>query len=141
MARRTTHAAVVEVLGNDYSADQGRSTVPFIDTVTGLVTRVAALAAQRGFTYTSAELERMECWLAAWAYALSDKPLTQESKGRASGSYAGETGKRLEANLYGQQALTMDFSGALQALTAGKVVGGVWLGRRPSEQTDYDNRD
>jgi hypothetical protein len=49
----------------------------------------------------------------------------------------------LEATLYGQTATRLDKSGCLAALATGerKVAGGVWLGRRPSEQTDYVDRD
>ena len=136
---RTTHAAVIEILGDDWNGS--RSTTPYIQSVTGLVTRVATESAARGFTFATAALEVLERWLSAWAYALSDKPLTQKGSGRASGSFAGTTEKGLDANLYGQFAKTLDPSGALVALTSGRVAGIQWLGRPPSEQTDYDDRD
>lgn len=139
MALRTTHQEVVEVLGDDWNGT--RNTVPFIRGVNGLVTRVGTEAAALGFTLGTTELRVLETWLAAWAYCLSDKPLTQKSTGRASGSYAGQTAMGLDANLYGQFARSIDPSGALVALTSGKTCSMTWLGLAPSEQTDYDDRD
>jgi hypothetical protein len=50
----------------------------------------------------------------------------------------------LESTLYGQTALVIDHSGCLATITAGagpKTASAEWLGKPPSDQTDYEARD
>ena len=57
------------------------------------------------------------------------------------------TGKSLDSTHYGQTAKLLDTSGCLaeiskEAETGGKTTVGIdWLGKPPSEQTDYVDRD
>lgn len=140
MARRTTADKVAAILGGDW--DGNRPLVPFIDSVNGLVSKAVTLSATQPFGPIGTETaEILERWLAAWAYAMSDRPLDQKSTGRASGSFSGKTAMHLDANTYGQTAMVLDVTGTLRALNEGRVASVAWLGKPPSEQTDYEDRD
>lgn len=136
---RTTSAAVQGVLGDDY--DGSTSLTPFIDTATAMVDRVATCATSRDRTLTSAELELIERWLAGHLYAMSDQPYQSKTTGRASATFQGRTGMYLEATKYGQTAVNVDYSGCLASISKRRVARGVWLGKAPSEQSDYIDRD
>lgn len=138
MARRTTADKVAAVLGADW--DGTRPLVPFIDAVTGLVDEVVRLAAGRSRRLTTAQAMVVESWLAAWAYAMADRPLDSKNTSRAGGTFSGKTAMNLDANLYGQTAKTLDTSGVLTAMDKGLVASSAWLGKRLSEQTDYADR-
>ena len=133
--------------GGDYDANpevgSAPSLTPFIDTANVVVTRVAACALRKGITLSAAELELIERWLAALYYCQSDKPYASRSTAGASGSFHGQTGMYLTSTLYGQTALNIDSSGCLDAIANGprKTATASWLGKAPSEQTDYMDRD
>lgn len=138
---RTGVLAVRQILGEDY--DGRRNLLPFIETASVLVTRIAACAEARDEALSAAELELIERWLACHFYGQSDKPLGSKSTKGASGSYHGQTAMYLESTLYGQTAVSLDASGCLADLAEGRAAsaGGFWLGKPPSEQTDYRDRD
>ena len=140
---RTTVGKVQNILaaGEDYNGET--SLQPYVDAATLLVTRVAACAVERGRDLTSDELEMIERWLAAHCYVQSDQTYASKSTSKASASFHGQTGLRLDNSKYGQMALALDTSGCLQALTAvqRQVASAFWLGKVPSEQTDYVDRD
>jgi hypothetical protein len=140
---RTTAVNVKELLLQDYDAAGAPSLKPFIDTANVIVNRVATCAADKSLSLTAAELELVERWLAAHFYAVSDKPYASKSTAGASASFHGQTKMYLEATLYGQTASRIDRSGCLAALAAEKraVAGGFWLGKEPSAQTAYWDRD
>lgn len=143
---RTTATAVKDVLrlgteGGDYDDVNNPSLTPYIDSVSLFVTRVAACATAKGKTLNAAELEMIERWLAAHAYALSDQTYASSSAGGASASFHGQTGKGLESTRYGQHAMDIDYSGCVRAVSMKKTAGGFWLGKPPSDQIDYDQRD
>lgn len=125
---------------DDYGSS--RSLTPFIDTATVIVDRVKTAAAAKGIALLATELELIERWLAAHFYAQSDKPYAEKETGNAKAKFVGRTGMYLESTLYGQTAARVDPSGVLAALaTSARAVGrGHWLGRRPSEQTNYNDR-
>lgn len=133
--------AVRGILGGDY--DGTRNLIPFIETANILTTRIAACAEEKEQPLTTAELEMIERWLACHFYGQSDKPLGSKSTGGASGSYHGQTGMHLESTMYGQTAVVLDPSGCLADISQGQAASaqGFWLGKRPSEQTDYRDRD
>lgn len=136
---RTTSAAVIELLGDDYN---GTTVLTgFISTANVLVTRVAACAAAKGITLTAEELELMERWLSAHFYQQSDKGYSQRATLGASGTFGGKTDMGLNSTMYGQSAMTMDPSGCLAAITMRKTAGLLWLGKPPSDQIPYQNRD
>lgn len=131
MAVRTNSGAVQGVLaaGGDYNGLTPLT--PYIETATVVIDRLAAYAAEIETTVTDAELELLERWLAAWAYCMSDKPYSSRSTLGASGSFHGQTGKGLEANLYGQTAKRLDPTGYLiiwDTESRGARAGGFWLG-------------
>lgn len=134
-----TAANVIAVLEGDYNGTSnldGR-----IATATRIVARVVSCASDKGITLTTEEQEDLITYIAAWLYALTDKPYSSSSTLGASGSYHGQTGMGFEANLYGQTALRLDPSGCLSALDKQKMAGGFWNGKRTQEQQDYDVRN
>lgn len=138
---RTTSSAVQGVLLRDYDTANSPSLTPFIDSASTIVDRVAACAAVKGKTLSTTELELIERWLAAHSYAMSDQTLSSKVTVDAEAIFHGRTGMYLEATKYGQMALSLDYSGCLNAIGQRKTAGGFWLGRPPSAQTDYDQRD
>ena len=143
---RTTETAVKDVLLSDYgpkSDGTDPSLVPFIQSASVMVDRAAAAAAAKGETLTSTELELIERWLSAHFYVMSDQTYANKQTGGAGGTFHGRTGMRLEASKYGQNAMLLDYSGTLESLsTQGrKKVQMIWLGKAPSAQTEYRDRD
>ena len=141
---RTTSALVQGVLrsasvGGDY--DGSTSLTPYIDAANLVVTRVDTCATASGYTLTSDELEKIETWLAAHMYAMADQPYSSRTTSRASGAFYGQTGMHLDATKYGQTAKMLDPSGCLAALGKGTKGRMKWLGKAPSGQTEYVDRD
>lgn len=138
---RTTPGQVQALLIDNYDVDNLPSLVPFIETATVRVDRVATMATSRGCTLTAAELELIERWLAAHFYACADRTYSSNSTLDSSASYDGQTGKALESTMYGQTALGLDPSGALAALNSRNTAGGFWMGKPKSDRIDYVDRN
>ncbi len=139
---RTTAPDVTAALGGNY--DGTTTLTGFITRASLLVDRVAACATAKGEAMTAAELTEMETLLAAHYYQAADEGYTSRSTADASGSFKGQFGKGLEATRYGQDALSLDFAGCLRAIAGPdgrKSAGGFWLGKPPSEQTPYTQRN
>jgi hypothetical protein len=140
---RTTTAAVEGILQKDYAP--GADLTQFMFTACVMVTQCNAIAARKGLSIDSDTQERMEAWLAAHFYAQSDKPYQNKSMssggGSASGTYQGQTSQGLTSTLYGQTALRLDFTGSLEVLDKRKVARMSWLGKPPSSQIPYYQRD
>lgn len=136
---RTTDSSVEGVLGNDY--DGTTDLAQFIETATVIVDRVSACAIKKGKALSSTELELIERWLSAHYYACSDQPFTSKSTGGASASFQGQTAMSLEGTKYGQVSLNLDYSGCLTSIAKRQVASGVWLGKTPSEQLPFYQRD
>lgn len=144
MAIRTNAAAVIGVLQDDYGpAEDGSlpSLTPYMASASVIVDRVVTCAANKGITLDANEQEIIERWLSAWAYGESDKPYTQRTTEGASGSFAGQTGEGFCSNLYGQTACRLDWSGCLFNLDKQQRAGAAWLGKPPSQQIPYCERD
>jgi hypothetical protein len=144
MAIRTSKSKVQGVLLSDYGPDeQGRepSLEPFIKSANVIVNRVATCATARSLTLTSDELELIETWLAAHLYVMADQNFSSKSTSGASASFQGQTGMYLEASKYGQMAMTIDYSGCLRAISAGKRASAAWIGKTKTQQLDYDERN
>lgn len=140
MAIRTTPLKVQSILVGHY--DGTSSLVPFIETASLMVNKIVTCMAGKSLTaHDSDTLEMIERYLAAHFYTHSDKVTQSESKGKASGSYQGQTGKGLESSDYGQTALILDDSGCLKSIAMGARVGLIWLGKPRSEQIDHADRD
>lgn len=149
---RTNAAAVSAILLRDYDVATAPSLVPFIETASLIVDRVADCAIDKEKTLTTAELERIEAWLAAHYYSQSDRNYISRSTEGASGAFAGQTGMHLQSTLYGQTAVNLDYSGCLADLQAASTLtptpvnvvqatSFAWLGKPRSSQIDYDQRD
>ena len=155
MAQRTTLQKVKIVLTRDFTAGDEQTLKAFIAQAVGLTDRAVACAIAKGQSLTTTiTLEDgstttlaalIEAQLAAHFYKYArDRQLSQKSTAGASGSYSGQTAMYLEGTTYGQSALSLDISGCLQAIAMGqqnKKARGSWLGKRPSEQTAYADRD
>ena len=141
---RTTSDLVKGILLDDYGArpdGSQPSLTPFIDSANLIINRVATCSVSRGRTLSTDELEMIERWLAAHLYKQSDQATTSRSNLGASASFQGQTGMYLEGTKYGQHALILDYSGCLKAITSRQNVDFFWIGKPPSEQIDYRNRD
>lgn len=148
MAFRTSAAAVEGVLsaGEDYDTVLRPSLVPYIETANVLVDEVIDHAAAKGEALTAKRAELLERWLAAHFYCSSDQPYKQRSTLRAQGTFQGQTGMYLEATKYGQAALLLDTTGSLSTITGTssvikRTVGLDWLGKSPTDQIPYRDRD
>lgn len=137
----TTDEEVQAVLLDDYAT--GASLTQFIKEASVVMGRLLTCASAKGYTLTAEEKEVIEANLAAHFYCCSDRPYASRSTEGASGSFVGQTGMYFEATQYGQKAMKLDPSGCLEAIGKGarNVVRGVWLGRPPSEQRPYVERD
>ena len=138
---RTVANAVENILGDHYNSDGNPSLGPFIEAATDVVTRVSTCATTRGVTLSSTTLELVERWLAAHFYLLSDPVAQEKVTGDAEVVFQGETGKGLEATHYGKNAMVIDHSGCLASMSQGRVASVMWLGKAPSDQIDYVDRD
>lgn len=141
MTIRTTEAAVKGILLRDYDKRKAPSLIPFIESASSLVGRVSVCASARGEPLTAEQLELVERWLSAHLYQVSDQGYSSKSTDSASGSFQGQTGMYLESTKYGQTALMMDTSGCLASFAKRAAASCDWLGKAPSVQTDYLDRD
>ena len=132
---RTTPSAVQDVLGGDYD---GTTTVtPFIDAANAVVSRVYTCAANKGITLSTVELELIERWLAAHFYTTSDPVYQSKNTSKAGASFV----RPKELEPYLDRAVLLDYSGCLKNILMRQTASLTWLGRPPSEQTDYIQRD
>lgn len=139
---RTTSDAVKAILLSNYDSATNPSLTAFIDTATAMVDEVVTEATERSLTISSTLLERIEAYLSAHFYGLSDQFYTSRSTAGASGSFQGQTGMGLDATLYGQTAKRLDPTGILAGMDESVGYATMtWLGKAPSNQTDYVDRD
>lgn len=136
----TTAAAVKNTLGLDYDCISNPSLQTYIDTAAAIMSRMIDCATRKGITFTVAEKELIQRWLAAHFYVMSDQNYKARSTLRASGQFQGETKMYLEASKYGQTAVLIDPSGCLNAIGTRARATIFWGGKRPSEQIDIDDR-
>lgn len=138
---RTTTAAVKDLLLQDYDSVNEPSLAGFIETASSFIDDVVECATRKGLTLDTTKRELLERWVAAHLYGMSDQPYKGRSTLRASGQFQGETGMYFEATKYGQVAVSLDSSGCLNNLGKQNRVRAFWMGKRPSAQTDYVDRD
>lgn len=106
-----------------------------------ILPRIIQCAARKGFTHSSAELQSLELELAAHQYLVSDPQYSSDGAGKSNASYARQTGLRLDQTTYGQNATALDLSGCLNSMNTMARAGAAWLGKPPSQQIPYDQRD
>ena len=91
---------------------------------------------------TTALLLEIETCLACHFCARRDPQYREKNTGKAGAVFQGKSGMRLDSTDWGQDAITLDVTGTLAGLNAGKRKASVtWLGLPPSEQTDVWDRD
>lgn len=130
MAVRVTSGDVSPLIW-DYDATVSLS--PFITTANIVTDRLSALDTDSQLdSDTLAEIEK---YLTAHFYTHCDPRLSQRKTADASGSFI--------ENSYLDTAMMLDSTGNLKKILEGKNVKAkmTWLGRPPSEQTDYVDRD
>ena len=150
MAVRTTTELVTEII----EVEEGVSLLPFISAASSLVDRVAARAGETGLLADgegsgdktrASKLQEIETWLAAHFYTVFDPRSVSEGAGGVSVSYQSRVDLRLFTSHYGQMAATLDETGVLEAINAGKSWGGtsggktvgvIWLGKTPEEERE-----
>jgi len=134
MAVRTTDSAVQRILGPNYDGTTDLEEV--IATATVIIDLAVQCAARKGITLTTAQLERMEAYVAAHLYGHGDQFYQSRSTQGASGSFQGQTSQLgLEGSQYGQTAIRLDTSGCLNAIQNKARAGMTWLGTKASNIT------
>jgi len=137
MAIRTTDAAVKLLLGDNYDTDGAPSLAGLTSMASSVVDQVVACAAALtpAIVLTATVLERMEAALTAHYYGSSDQFYKSKKTEEAAAAFV--------VPRYDEMALALDSSGCLRGILDGGStrVGGVWLGKRPSVQVDYVDRD
>lgn len=141
MPMRTTADAVKDLLGRNYDTSYNPPLTRHIAWANKVMDRVVTCATQKGESLDDAELEMLECLLAAHHYQASDEGYTSRSTSGASGSFKGQFGKGLERTTYGQDAMLMDATGCLTAFDKGNKATFHWLGKPESEQLSYRERN
>lgn len=141
MAIRTSPGEVQQVLLADY--DGSSQLTVHIRGANAVVNRMVTCAGEEGYSFSADELQLIEAYVAAYRYTLSDPLYTSRSTSKASGSFQGEVDANgRPINRYLKAAYDLDPSGCLKdLLTPSARASGSWLGKAPSEQTPYVDRD
>lgn len=145
---RTSAAAVKAVMlpGKDYDTVNAPDLTPFIDSASNTVDDIVTRAAEIDVTMSATKLELIERWLAAHYYQCSDQGYAFKGSEGSQATFHGKTDLGFDGTKYGQTAKRLDTSGTLAAMDktgslAGQRVQCIWLGKPPSQQTDYTDRD
>ena len=135
---RTTDECIRAIADVDPNVTLG----PFIEAASIMVTRMTTCATEKGLSHTADQLRMIEQYLAAHFYHLRDPRYRSKSTERASASFElSKPGEGLKSTDYGRTAMMFDDTGCLADLSGGIRAELVWLGKPPSEQTDYVDRD
>jgi hypothetical protein len=130
---------VQDLLGRNY--DDKTSLQAFMKSANVVVNAIVTCAAAKGATLSTEQLERIEAHLACHYYQRADPGFSSKNTGRSAAAFHGQTGMMLQSTHYGQDAIGMDTSGCLSSFNNGGRTGMMWLGKPPSEQIDYVDRD
>jgi hypothetical protein len=139
----TNTSAVQNILGSNYGPLED-GTLPslqqYIDTADVVILRMQSLALAKTtpFIHSTTELEMIERHLAANYYCRMDPIYTSRSTGGASGSFASP---KDEAERFLKNSIELDASGMLKALIYRQSAEMVWVGKPPSEQIPWWQRD
>ncbi len=139
MALRTTVQAVIEALARNYD---GKTPVTgFMKSANVTVNNLVTLATAKGVALDAETLERIECMLSCHFYQRHDPDFNSKNTGRSAASFRGQATMRFSGTVYGQDALSLDYSGILSSMEKGGRQSLVWLGQPSSQQTPWWERD
>lgn len=127
---------------SDYIRDYDTSIdlMLFIEMANVLTNRV--VAQDTGGLLGTAEQKQIERCLAGHFYRTRDHGLATEKNEQASGNYTDVFGMGLESTREGKDALLFDETGYLAKISNKNTKCKVsWLGKAPSNQIDYVDRD
>jgi hypothetical protein len=139
---RTNPDEVKAILLKDY--DGRADLTPFIAEASALVDTVVAVGGRMGklkLSLSTTQQAQIEMNLAAAMYCFSDPQFISDNAGRSSATRRGENGAFLEASTYGRKACMLDVTRVLKPLVEGRVAGFQWLGKVPSDQIPYCERN
>lgn len=137
MAQRVTQPEVRGVLGD--KSDPTIAMQPFIDMAVALTDKIASN--DTNSLLSTALLKQIEANLAAHYYSRSDPAYLAKNTGESGATFYGQTGMGLDFTPYGQTAKELDLTGFLTSLGKAKIGGFDWLGKPPSTQVPYRDRD
>lgn len=138
MANRADDAGVRLIIDTLSTID----TAQFITPANVLTDRVATK--DTAGILSSAALTQIETWLAAHFYATRDQQYSEKKTGDASAKFQigiPREGGLLDGTEWGRNAMALDFTGCLRSINKGGKVSMDWLGKAPSNQIDYVNRN
>lgn len=142
MAVRTTPELVAGII----EVDEEIPLAPFISAASSLVDRVESYAEENDLLKDGPDtddktrlekLQEIETFLAAHFYTLRDPRTVSEGAGSVNATYQSRVDLRLFTSHYGQMACTLDETGILEEINAGKGkrrrAGVIWLGKKCGE--------
>jgi hypothetical protein len=137
MSIRCTPESVQKILLDNY--DKSSQLDSFIATASALTDWVQAQDIT--LILTPALLTEIEKYLAAHFYQIADPGYQSRSTGGASGQFTGQTAMVLNQTRYGQMAMTLDMSGALERRSKEVEEGGrriiqVYASTQPGNYAD-----
>lgn len=136
MSVRTNAGAVAKVLANDYGNDPDGNPIdllPYIETASAVVDDISTYASDNSITLNATRKELIERWLAAHYYTVMDPIYKRKKTEKAEGDFFDRS--------YLGVAKNLDPTGFLADLETGITAEVWWLGKPPSEQTPYYQRD
>lgn len=133
MAYYTNSEDVSAVLGANYDNINCPSLIPYIKSAQDTVLRMVQCATAKGHTFTSSELSNIAMWLAAYYYTINDPIYKAKTTGDASATYFDRS--------YLDAAKMLDTSGCLNSIVTNNRASMTWLGKPPSQQINYVDRD
>ena len=137
MAWRAKESEVRELLDGVKATD---ALAPFITTANALTNKVVEEDA--GGVLNDALATEIEKYRAAHFAEHKYQQYASESTGGASATFQGQFGQGLSSSKHGQTAMILDITGFLSDLDEGVTeIELEWLGKPPSEQIDYSQRD
>jgi hypothetical protein len=141
VAVRTSEALVEGILLEAY--DGTSDLTPHIESAALTVDLVEACGVRKGTPYSAELLEMMERWLAAWSYKMVVRDHDRVRSLNAETYFSGKTVVGLEANMWGQRAMTLDPYGCLEAVMAGgrRTATFAWGGKARADQQSYEDRN
>ena len=149
---RTTAALVQGILNTDYGPLSDGITLPdltpYIATASMVIDQAKVVALNKGPAFAIADTgvngpaELLERWLSAHFYCMMDPNYKSKSTAGASATFQRPIdGTGFESTSYGQMAVAMDYSGALKNISAKQRATMTWLGKPPSQQVPYLQRN